>query len=644
MKRKAEIIKILSSEDRFFSVKEIAKIIAVSSKTIRNELTLIDNMIGDLDITIIKKPGDGIRLKSINNDAIKFIELLDTDFKNQWTPVERQQDILSKLILKDEPLLIKQLSLDYYVSHATINKDIQVINSQISQNNIEIVYKKNEGVQIIGSEEDKRSVLAKITTENSQDEYYIANDVLNSQFLERFKESLNIDFTKVEKIVRDAEHELGFHLSSEALVNLVIHIAIAIRRMQQGNSVTLSDDLIQKLEGQKEYKVAESTAQKIEIEFNVRFSKDETYYILLHFLGAKQLNKKLGIIDFRLESEDNRLEKSVQKMIRNVQVELGIFLENDIHLFNSLILHLKPTISRLEYGLSIQNPLYDVIHRDYGELCQVLLKNVEVFKNDFDVEVPPHEIAYLALHFAAALERNYKPIRTLVMCASGLGTAQLLVAKLERNFANLEIIDVVSNLESNKYTSNEVDLIISTINVSSTLPVIVVSPMLTLKDLEHVRKIVDDTKTQNVFEYLNQDNIHIDKNFKNKNEALNFLNQILIEKEYVNDSYLQGMFYRESIGSTVVAPYIGLPHSETDSVLQSNIQVITLSHPILWDDTNEVKIVLSVNIAKDNTERYIKFIRRLADLAYDVYLWDELLEIKEEKEFVNKFNRMFSEK
>ncbi len=641
MKRKAEIIKILSSEDRSFSVGEIAKIINVSSKTIRNELMLIDGMIGDLDITIIKKPGEGIRLKSINNDAVKFIELLDNDFKNQWTPADRQQDILSKLILKDEPLLIKQLSLDYYVSHATINKDIQMLNNQISQYNIEIVYKKNEGVQIVGTEEDKRSVLAKITADDSQEEHYLSKDILNSQFLERFKESLKIDFTKVEKIVRDAEQELGFHLSSEALVNLVIHIAIAIRRMQQGNSVTLSDDLIQKLEGQKEFKVAESTTKKIEIEFNVRFSKDETYYILLHFLGAKQLNKKDGIIDFKLASEDNRLVNSVQKLIRNVQVELGIFLENDIHLFNCLILHLKPTINRLEYGLSIQNPLYDEIHRDYGELCQVLLKNTEIFMNDFNVQIPPHEIAYLALHFAAALERNYKPIRTLVMCASGLGTAQLLVAKLERNFANLEIIDVVSNLEVNKYTNNEVDLIISTINVNSTLPVIIVSPMLTSKDLEHVRRIVDDTKTQTVFDYINADNIYIDKNFSSKSYALYFLNSILLKKEYVNKDYLEGVFNRESLGSTVVAPYIGLPHSETDSILRSNIHVITLKNPILWDDTNEVRIILSLNIAKEDSKRFLKFIRRLAELETNVYLWDALIETKDKNEFMNKFNRMF---
>ncbi len=641
MKRKNDILRLLFSEKRYFSVSEIAENIGFSEKTVRNELKDIENLVRNFDIEIIKKPGQGVM---VNGDISQYQEFLDSDIfksRKQMSPADRQRDILTQLIMNNDSLLIKQLSLDYHVSHSTINKDIQVINETLNDFGLTISYHKGEGIYIDGSEDEKRKVLAFATNINSEEIYETQNEIYSSQFLERFKESLNIDFKKVEKIVKDAEKALGYHLSSEATVNLIVHIAIAIRRMQQGNSVVLSPDLVEKLKGQKEYFVAESTAKKIELEFNVRFSDEEKYYILLHFLCAKRLKENMELIDFKLKSDDSKLEESVLKMIRNVQVELGIFLENDVHLFNSLILHLKPAINRLEYGLTIQNPLFDEIQRDYGELCQILMKNADIFKIDFNAQIPTHEIAYLALHFAAALERNFKPIRTVVMCASGLGTAQLLVAKLKRNFANLDIIDVVSNLEVNKYTNKEADLIISTINVNSLLPVILVSPLLTTKDLDHVRTVIDKNSYVQEYNFLNPENVYLDKEFASKNDVLKFIDKVLLEKKYVKEGFLKALVEREELGSTVVAPYIGLPHAMNDAVLFSSIQVITLKNPIHWDEFNKVRFILSVNIHEDDTDRFINFFKRLADLEYNSDFWDELMLIKNKEDFSIKFNRMF---
>lgn len=643
MKRKNDILKLLFSEKRYFSVSEIANQIGFSEKTVRNELKDIEKIVQDFNIEIVKKPGQGIM---VNGELADYQEFLGSDLfksRKQMSPTDRQKDILSQLILNNDSLLIKQLELDYHVGHSTINKDIQIINDTLEDFDLSINYHKGEGVYIEGSEEEKRRLLAFLTSVNNEEIYETHNEIYSSQFLDRFRESLNIDFKKVENIVKEAEKALGYHLSSEAMVNLIIHIAIAIRRMQQGNSVVLSKDLVEKLKGQKEFKIAESTSHKIEIEFDVRFSDEEKYYILLHFLCAKRLKEDIGLIDFKLKSDDAILENSVLKMIRNVQVELGVFLENDVHLFNSLMLHLKPAIHRLEYGLTIQNPLFDDIQNDYGELCQILQKNINIFKQVFNAQIPAHEIAYLALHFAAALERNYKPIRTVVMCASGLGTAQLLVAKLKRNFANLEIIDVVSNLEVNKYTNKEADLIISTINVNSALPVITVSPLLTTKDLDHVRTIVENTNYATEFSFLNPSNIHINRDFESKQEILEYLNKVLLEQKYVTEGFLEGLIERENLGSTVVAPYIGLPHAMNDSIKFSSIQIITLKKPILWDESNYVRFILSVNINKDDSERYINFFKRLAEIEYESHFWDELMKIKDKENFSIKFNKMFSD-
>ena len=641
MKRKNDILKLLFSENRYFSVSEIAKEIGFSEKTVRNELKDLESLVHNFDIEIIKKPGQGVMANGDMYGFQSFMEAETFRARTQMSPSDRQKDILSHLILNNDSLLIKQLSIDYHVSHSTINKDIQVINETLGDFGLDISYHKGEGIYIEGSEDEKRKVLAFINNVNSEEIYETKNEIYSPQFLERFKESLNIDFKKVESIVKTAEIALGYHLSSEAMVNLIIHIAIAIRRMQQGNSVVLSPDMVNKLKGQKEYEIAEITAKKIEIEFNVRFSEEEKYYILLHFLCAKRLKENMEIIDFKLQSDDIYLEESVMKMIRNVQVELGIFLENDLHLFNSLMLHLKPAINRLEYGLTIQNPLFDVIQRDYGDLCQILEKNTDVFNKNLNTQIPAHEIAYLALHFAAALERNFKPIRTVVMCASGLGTAQLLVAKLKRNFANLEIIDIVSNLEVNKYTNKEADLIISTINVNSTLPVIIVSPLLTTKDLDHVRTIIEKNNYISDSNFLEPENIHLNKDLRNKYEVLEYINQVLSDRNYVSDGFLEELIKRENLGSTVIAPLVGLPHGMNSKIKLSSLQLITLKNPILWDETNEVQLILSVNIQEGDSNKFLKLFEQIANLESDTNVWNELIKINKIDELNMKFNSIF---
>ncbi|NTW95432.1 MAG: transcription antiterminator [Erysipelotrichaceae bacterium] len=638
MNRKEEIVKFILNEKSLVSVDVIAKAINTSPKTVRNELDLIEPILVDHHLTIIRKPGQGISIIGEASDKQALISYFKTRHDYSYlSPAERQRSILAKLFAENRPLMIKELGLDYYVSRSTITKDISEINEMIKDFRLVVEYQKGEGIVILGEESAKRKALAKLVPfeENKNLVYYMndENERSSHSFMNRFQESLQLDYKKVEEIVAEAETKLGYSFSTEARINLIIHIAIAIRRTQQGNNIRLTEELISALDHQKEYDIAFETAARINEVFKVVLSETETYYILLHFMGAKRIKEGLNVLNFKLSSDTPVLEDLILKFIQNVQLELNLFLESDTQLFNSLILHLKPTINRLLYGLSLENPMFEEIKFSYPSIYTSIANNVYLFKNMFHIEMPANEIAYLALHFAAARERNIKPIRVLVMCASGLGTSQLIVAKLKRAFNNLEIVDVTSTMDVSKYDETMIDLIISTVAVQSKVKTIVINALLPQYDMNTIREVVEGKKIQSSTKAsLSKEDIHLQVDLKSKEEILNYLNDNLLSKKLVTEDYLKSLWDREAMGPTVISSMIAIPHGAYEAVLKSCIQIVTLVHPVKWDGDNEVKMILNVVSTKEDASDYIPFFTHLADHCDDTALWNRICGMKNKED------------
>jgi len=638
MNRKEDIVKFILNEKNLVSVDVIAKAVNSSPKTVRNELDLIEPILQDHHLVMIKKPGQGITIEGDPYDKQQLLSFFKTRHDSSYlSPAERQRSILSKLFAENRPIMIKELGLDYYVSRSTITKDISELNALLSDFQLVIEYQKGEGIVILGEESAKRKALAKLVPfeENRSLVYYNTddNDRRTHSFVNRFEEALQLNYKKVEEIVAHAETRLGYSFSTEARINLIIHIAIAIRRTQQGNNIRLTEELIHALDHQEEYAIAFETAQRINDEFKVNLSETETYYILLHFMGAKRIKEGLNVFNFKLSSDTPILEDLILKFIQNVQMELNLFLESDTQLFNSLILHLKPTINRLLYGLSLDNPMFEEIKFSYPTIYQAIANNVSLFKSMFHIEMPPNEIAYLALHFAAARERNIKPIRTLVMCASGLGTSQLIVAKLKRAFNNLEIVDVTSAMDVSAYDESMIDLIISTVAVQSKVKTIVINPLLPQYDMNAIREIVEGKKVLPTTKAtLSKDDIHLHVDLKTKEEVLAFLSTTLLQRKLVTEGYHQSLLDREALGPTVISSIIAIPHGDFDCVLRSVIQVVTLAHPVVWENDVEVKLVLNVVSTKQDASDYVPFFSHLADHSDDLPLWNRIWAMKDKED------------
>nr|HMQ55957.1 hypothetical protein [Anaerolineae bacterium] len=107
------------------------------------------------------------------------------------------------------------------------------------------------------------------------------------------------------------------------------------------------------------------------------------------------------------------------------------------------------------------------------------------------VILPASEVDVLALLIRAAFlrESTSRPKRVLIVCPSGMATAQLLVARLKARFPSLDIVGVLSLRELSAERVAGVSLLISTVPVQPPRPglrVIQVHPLLLPEDVRQL--------------------------------------------------------------------------------------------------------------------------------------------------------------
>lgn len=155
-----------------------------------------------------------------------------------------------------------------------------------------------------------------------------------------------------------------------------------------------------------------------------------------------------------------------------------------------LVRHIGPMINRLKNEISVENSLLAEIKLEYGNLFQTIQRIINLAcKRFFVPEASQNEVGFITLYFAKYLEQHTDSYHVWIVCASGVGTSELLKVKLENSFRNITVDRVLSSVDEKlKSVGNDVDLIISTVTLpkSITAKHLLVSALLNEKDKEAI--------------------------------------------------------------------------------------------------------------------------------------------------------------
>ncbi|MFL0268622.1 BglG family transcription antiterminator [Candidatus Clostridium radicumherbarum] len=626
MDRIFKILELILKSENYISVDFIAENLKVSNKTIRNDLFKIEKIVKESNLTLNKKPGVGIAIEGLEEKKLEVLNNIRSsiNYIEPYSPEDRLNYILKALFMSKTSITMKELSDSLYISRATLLKDLEKVDKWLSNFKLRLIRKTNYGIEVTGKEEDLRKAIASLL--DSDKEYNnILREIIYEDYdgiidytsISKLKELVDIDYRILEKIVTNAEAKLNFKFSDEAFVSLIIHIAIAIKRLNEEKDVKLSDEMLCALKENEEYETALQIALDIQNSFNIKLPESEIGYILLHILGTKLLEGKSSKIGFNFENEsESELAVIMAKEIINVsQRALHINLSSDKQLLNGLILHLRPTINRLKYGLTLHNTILKEIKENYIEIFGAAWMTNTIFERYLGITMPEEEIGYICLHLAAAVERNKNPIKVLVVCASGIGTSQFISARLERSFRQIDIVDVISIIELKRRKTEDIDLVISTVPVECTKPVLMISPLLNQNDIRRIELFIEDFSKED-FEYhpspkiIDKSLIKLSSTLKDMEALIREMCTDLIQSDYIQEEFVDSVFEREVLSPTEIGWGIAIPHGDTKFVNHSCLAVNRLKEPITWG-SEKVDTIFLLCIKTEDRERAKKWVRSL---------------------------------
>ncbi|PEQ90293.1 PTS sugar transporter [Bacillus sp. AFS006103] len=497
--RERQILEILLTEKDEITVKDLADQIGVSGRTVHRDLKNVEDILTEYDLSLQKKSGVGVQISG-SKEKIGELELfLFNLFHTEYTPDERQTIILCALLESNGPVKLLGLANDLNVTIATVSADLTKLEERLQTFGLALIRRRGYGVEIEGDEGAKRRAMSNLISEYLDESEILSLARENIQ--KRSTQQINTiserllglvekkKLLTVEKIVESIIQDLPFNIADSAFIGLVVHLALAVERIQKGEGIKINHSYLENHQSSKEYKFAEKIVAQLEQVFQIEIPEAEIAYITMHLKGAKLRHDNEYLI------EDSSLQIAIKSrnLMDMVGKRVGLDLTTNRSLFEGLVVHLKPAIYRIKQKMGISNPLLDKIKRDYAELFATVKQAVEQVFHEF--YVPDEEIGYLVMHFGAAIlaNKDILQLRTLVICSSGIGTSKMLATRLQQEFPELKQIQNVSVMEFKKMKADNYQLIISTIPIPDYhLDYILVSPILYKDEIEKIRSFINE--------------------------------------------------------------------------------------------------------------------------------------------------------
>ncbi|WP_245732780.1 BglG family transcription antiterminator [Salinibacillus kushneri] len=637
------ILRELLASQSALSGNYLANINQVSSRTIRDDIKKMNDLLSSHRAKISSVMGQGYKLNiQDNKEFFQFIEEeLNEDAFDKHSipksPEERVAFLIKRLLLSEGYIKLEDLADEIYVSKSTIQNDLKAVKNRLARFDITWEARPNYGLKIRGTELKLRFCMSEYLIDHT-DEANELHEIYDSAFSQKILDTIL-------KIILKKLNNHHITLSDIAIHNLLIHIAIAYKRIHSGFQVDLYQGDIQHLKNKKEFEVAQEIVHDVEEVFDVKFPQPEVAYITMHLLGTKMILEKNRNGEGKArEVIDNDTYRLLKISLQKVEKELKLGIQNDEELFMGLQLHLKPAINRYKYGMNIRNPMLEDIKKNYPLAFEAGLVFSLSIEDEINIKMDENEVGYIALHIGAAMERKRLksgPKRCLIVCASGYGTAQLIYYKLKTQFyKDVEVVGTTEYYKLNKFDLNHIDFIVSSIPISEQLPVpvIEVNAILGDNDLGRIRSFVIDNHKSISF-LFRQDLMFLQQSFNSKEETLEHLTSNLEKRGLVDNNFLELVYERENIAPTSFGNLVAIPHPIKPQSRETFVSVCTLKKPITWHDKS-VQFVCLLCVKEGSTEDLEDVYKLLGSIIDNAWMVQQLLRAKDYKVFTEMLDNI----
>lgn len=541
------------------------------------------------------------------------------------TPDQRIAYLLNDLLMRSDWITLDDLSRILCVSRSAVSNDIKCVERTLGRFGLTLEKRPHYGLRVVGPEMARRVCLASVIMK-AYDEYGggtpcpLRSQVIAGSCAGAAQSQKLIDIVSAcVAQVTDAER---FRINAIAYQNLLVHISIALIRINDGYNVPMPVEHLEELQQTREYAIAYKIAAALAGKTGVELPEEEIAYIGIHLAGKQTLS-------YAPDDEDRGLVISeevwgvVTQMLDLVWSVYRFDFRNDLELRMNLARHIVPLSVRLQYRMSVKNPLLADIKVRYPLAYAMAMDSSSALADRYGSKLSDDEVGYIALAFALALERQKTAAakkNILVVCASGAGSARLLEYRVRREFGEyINQATVCNVLDVGDVDFSTIDYVFTTVPLNQEVPV----------PVREVKYFLDDSEVAHVKEFLRKDaepdgdiTQYFDRrlffphlSLANKQEVLDFLIDRASGKHKVAANFRELVWKREETVATSFGNNVAMPHPLEPASRETFVCVGLLDQPVVWDEFGRtVQVVFLSSFSADAGLAQQALYSRLADM------------------------------
>ncbi|EEO3581893.1 BglG family transcription antiterminator [Listeria monocytogenes] len=630
MDTQKEILAYLhKQENKWVTSNELAAFCECTTRIIRNNIYKINEVTPNL----INSTKQGYQI----NLNIPF------EFQSESDVTERKSKLLLELIKNStKGVDLFELADILYISEVTLKKDIQQLKNELKEADVKIVISKDR-IKLIGKERAKRKYMISLLYEEGG-----YRESIKSRIQEMI-EFVSID--KLQNIVKEVLAQESITTNQYSMMNIVLHYAISIVRIQQGNTlIETQKTLIRK--HSKEYEISKKIAKILSEEYQIHFSEAETKQLGLLYVGLQNeqsANANHGELD---QFVDKKIIDALKIVLANVEETYLIDLQNE-QLFIKLAIHVQSLYYRSRYKAYTRNLSLLDIKTSYPVTFDIAVYISSLLQEKLAIDFNEDEISFIALHIGSFLEsenRDYIRLEIGLLVDDYHDLRTNMLKKLRARFENEATIELIENED---YEEN-FDIILTT-NRDVALEKagsIFIHPLLTTKDIKKItsriqtkKKILENNiRGQQIDRYIVRSlySNQIDPSELTPAKIREQMISKMEKQNFVTPEFKEKVEKREQMAPTSFPSGIAIPHSIKNDALQSGVSIMTLQEPIYWNDV-KVKIIALVAISKKDATEFNDFFEKFVEIVSEPINTKRLSMVESFEEFIRKLKMMMEE-
>lgn len=665
-KSQKEFLMLLLENENPQSIQSIQDQLDISRRTVYYIVNKINDVFYDLRMEPINnKRGQGYYLTSDQKKVVDSILHSDGTLQN-LSPDERVHYLICWMMYPKANIHIENIMELFDISRNSVFNDLKDLKSEIEKYDVSLYFDIKNGYMINGQVFSKRALLLYYLKILLKKIHYKSIEFLDVSEVETF-------YSRLQQISLKMHNEYDDYnlLAIACLLNIVHYVdekfdfsILELRDLEKTEELHMIDKYFQDL--------------------NVH----ERLYLTIHLLGSKAGS----VIRLDDSQRDIQLFELALHLVDLFERQTSCDISEKNELVNSLYMHFKLSMYYYQLSIQISNTLLEDVKENYGNLYQMIKNLCESMDDEFPFILTDSEISYITMHFGGHLKqvqgKFYALIRVLIVCPSGISTSTLLKREVEDLYANVTVIAATAAENIAQYKEN-IDFIVSTIDLDTDIPWIKVNAILTKDDKSKIasmmslnmqtyklnkdnfsglfsiiQKYVDPTQMKNlkkdVYDYFREGNLIVDvveeKQLRLKDimyrdhliridkdimwdEAIRLASVPLLKTNIITENYINEMIglVRDYGPYIVIKNRIAIAHAKTEAGANALGTALLINKKnIQFEDDFNIHYLFV--ISSSNPKEHLQILKDISMLASDDIDLNALLDknVDEIMEFIKK--------